>query len=193
MTTPLKLYTKTGDQGKTSLIGSARLSKSHPVFEVLGTTDELNSYLGHAVVLTAGKTRTELLHIQNNLLTIGAMVAGSDKTTLTQTDLFKLETRIDYYQKNTAKDWYTKFLLPGGTELAARLDIARSVTRRLERRLLALETHKTFGLEIAIKNWPQIKTYTNRLSDYLFALRCYENSKVGFEEKEFQTKPNKPI
>ncbi len=154
-----------------------RLSKSALVFEVLGTFDELNAHLGLSVVPADAATRLELMRLQDTLLIIGAQVAGSTKVALEPTEITWLERRIDFYQQNTRSDWYTKFLLPGGTELAARLDVARTVCRRAERLLTQLTETSSVSVDIP--------AFINRLSDYLFALRCYVNAQAGYEEKEF--------
>lgn len=201
---PLKLYTKTGDKGQSNVIAGIRLAKSHPIFEALGTLDELNANLGlfKALLLTKpevvlGELKTadllqEVVLIQNRLLTCGALIAGSNKVHLTASDLETLEKRIDYYQAHTREDWYTKFLLPGGTEFAARVDMARTVCRRAERRLVTFAGTEDVALYVAktetqspAQVLADIQAYVNRLSDYLFALRCYLNSVGGYEEVEF--------
>lgn len=174
---PLKLYTKTGDKGESGLANGRRLSKSSLIFEVLGTLDELNAHLGLSVVVADASIRPELMRIQDTLLIVGAQIAGSTKVVLEDKEIAWLESRIDYFQQNTRSDWYTKFLLPGGIESAARLDVARTVCRRAER-LLAHLTQQASLPEL-------VGPFINRLSDYLFALRCYTNAKAGYEEKEF--------
>lgn len=174
---PLKLYTKTGDKGESGLANGRRLRKSDLIFEVLGTLDELNAHLGVCVVVSDQKARPELMRLQDTLLIIGAQIAGSTKVALEPTEIAWLEERIDYYQQHTRSDWYTKFLLPGGTELAARLDVARTVCRRTERLLARLHQETAVTADIS--------AFINRLSDYLFALRCYVNSKANYKEVEF--------
>lgn len=174
---PLKLYTKTGDRGESGLANGQRLRKSSLIFEVLGTLDELNAHLGLSVVVADASIRPELMRIQDTLLIVGAQIAGSTKVVLEDTEIAWLESRIDYFQQNTRSDWYTKFLLPGGIESAARLDVARTVCRRAERLLARLHQ------EIAVT--ADISAFINRLSDYLFALRCFVNSKANYKEVEF--------
>lgn len=182
---PLSLYTKSGDAGRSSLINGSRFNKHHPIFEALGTIDELNSHLGLAITLTPTPKLSQELHtIQHTLLTIGALLAGSTKPRLTKTSITKLEKRIDYYQTHTAKKWYTNFLLPGGSPIAAQLDVTRSACRRAERRLIALENNPDF-LDLRISNFEFLRAYLNRLSDYFFALRCYANSKAKVKETKF--------
>jgi cob(I)alamin adenosyltransferase len=174
---PPKLYTKTGDKGESGLANGVRLSKASLIFEVLGTLDELNAHLGMAVVAADKATKLELMRLQDTLLIIGAQIAGSTKVALEPSEISWMEERIDVYQQQTRSDWYTKFLLPGGTELAARLDVARTVCRRAER----LVARHSEASDVSAN----ISMLINRLSDYLFALRCYVNAVAGFEEKEF--------
>lgn len=203
---PAKLYTKTGDKGKSNVIAGIRLPKSHPIFDTLGTLDELNTQLGlyKALILAQPETKLgenkakdllpELLKVQHNLLSCGALIAGSNKIPLPEDATEQLENRIDYYQKHTHDDWYTKFLLPGGTEFAARVDLARTICRRAERIMSALAQTNDVELYVAkLKDkdsrqvLAHVQAYINRLSDYLFALRCYLNSVQGYQEVEFKS------
>src|SRR3990170_5425360 len=99
---PLKLYTKTGDQGISSTL-SGRLAKDHPIFEVIGTLDELNAALGLVAVIAETATKKELLLIQNLLLVIGAVVSGSHHVKLKPNHVTFLEKRIDFYQSHSGK------------------------------------------------------------------------------------------
>ncbi|HSW89881.1 MAG TPA: cob(I)yrinic acid a,c-diamide adenosyltransferase [Patescibacteria group bacterium] len=165
------ISTKTGDKGESGLADGRRLPKSDPIFDVLGTLDELNSHLGLCVIKVGQKSI--LLEIQNTLFQIGAQIAGSAKTKLTEKQLHILENESERLQQSMEEGWLTKFLLPGGSESAATLDISRTVCRRLERLLVA---HKTT---------PLIQLYINRLSDYLYVLRCSENQRTGKQENIF--------
>ncbi len=182
----LKLYTKTGDTGKSSILSGKRIPKDHPIFEVLGTLDELGSALGIVATKTQKPQTKQILQIQDTLLTIGALVAGSQKVKLTPKHLKFLETKIDYYQKHTIEDWYKNFLLPGGIEAAAHTDLSRSICRRLERSLISLESSPDF-FDFRISNFEFLKAYVNRLSDFLFALRCYLNSQANYKEIKFKS------
>lgn len=192
---PLKLYTKTGDKGESNVLAGIRLPKHHPIFATLGTIDELNAAIGFVLVRikrdesigsrNIGVIGKELLSIQNHLLTCGALIAGSNKVSLEPKALTQLEKRIDYYQTHTADDWYTKFLLPGGTELAARIDLARTVCRRAERETNTYASTEKPELYTEPNALKSVQQYLNRLSDYLFALRCYVNSQAGYEEVTF--------
>lgn len=214
---PLKLYTKTGDKGVSSPIAGTRLPKHHSLFEVLGTIDELNASLGLAksvIDLKSAKsdkpsksedflttTHSELSQIQDSLLTTGAIIAGSTKVTLKPNLTDWLEQRIDYYQAHTRDDWFTQFLLPGGTPLAAHLDLSRTICRRLERRLSKLSSlgqleqlpARSDSVSVSggkIRNLATTQAFINRLSDYLFAARCFINSKQGYQETTFSPSKN---
>jgi len=200
---PLKLYTKTGDKGESNVLAGIRLPKDDAIFEALGTMDELNASLGivvsHAKKVGAKTSQEkakpnpndlvpELLEIQDTLLNVGAIIAGSEKIDMSVASISKLEKRIDFYQQNTRDDWFHTFLLPGGTHVAAHTDLARTICRRLERRLTTLANNPDTRLYIQPQPLKEVQAYINRLSDYLFALRCYINSQAGYEEKEYQPK-----
>lgn len=183
MVTMQSISTKTGDKGETGLANGQRVPKKSLVFEVVGTLDELNSWLGLVVVkmdTSFHEHRTFLLKVQDTLFYIGAELTHSPKAQLTTEKLKELEGVADKLQQSMASDWHTKFLLPGGTELGAWLDIARTVCRRAERGAWALADEETVS-EIILK-------YLNRLSDYLYLLRCFTNQAVEFEEKKFEVK-----
>lgn len=180
----LSVSTKTGDAGKTSLADGARLPKDHPVFEVIGTLDELNSYLGLvAASLKQAKSKSLtpyvsfLETIQHELFTLGGEIAGAN-TRLSQTFLDSLEKTSETLQKKMEKDWHHLFVLPGGHPIAAQLDVARAVCRRLERRLVSLGKKQ----RISSRAFQII----NRLSDYLYVLRCFVNQTLGKKERFFR-------
>jgi len=170
----MKIYTKTGDKGKTSLFGGTRVPKYHVRIEAYGTIDELNAYIG---LVRAQKidqhTATILLNIQNELFTLGAMLAtpsekellksGKQRLTIEKTDTNKiklLETEID--AMNETLPTMTHFILPGGNTIVSHCHIARCVCRRAERITTLLNDENSIN--------PQILIYLNRLSDYLFVL-----------------------
>ena len=167
-----KIYTKTGDNGTTSLIGGTKVLKSHLRIEAYGTVDELNSYTGLCRDLLADdQTRKVLLEIQDRLFTIGsALACDPEKETkmkipdLKETDIQLLEEEIDRMTETLVP--MKNFILPGGDPTVSHLHIARCICRRAERCCvrLAEESH-----EIA----PLIQKYLNRLSDYLFVLARY--------------------
>lgn len=178
----LSVSTKTGDKGQTSLANGKRVSKGSLVFEVIGTIDELNSWLGLVAVKlesTFPEHRQQLLTIQDTLFYIGAEVAESPKAKLSKVALTELEEVSHTLQAKMKDGWTTKFLLPGGTEEGALLDLARTVCRRVER----LAWRYNDEGEIS----PLILQYLNRLSDYLYVLRCWINDQENYQEKKFVT------
>jgi cob(I)alamin adenosyltransferase len=179
----LNVSTKTGDQGKSSLADGTRLAKDQPVFEVIGTIDELNSQLGLVVASLKQLNARKLIEqtgfmetIQHELFTLGGQVAGA-KIKISAKFLKTLEQSSLNLQKQMEKDWHHQFVLPGGHEIAARLDVARAVCRRLERRIVTLISKQTL---------PAVVLQTiNRLADYLYVLRCFVNQTLGKKEKYF--------
>ena len=179
----MSISTKTGDLGQSSLINGQRLDKDALIFEVLGTLDELNSWLG----LVVSKLRDEpqfqtyerqLLKIQDTLFYLGAELAGSTKTKLTDRDLTWLEDVEAELESQLKHHDMTKFVLPGGTKAAALLDVARTVCRRAERSLVK------HSRQTQVR--PVTGRYLNRLSDYLYLLRTTINKKNHSAENVFQ-------
>lgn len=168
----LKIYTKTGDAGKTSLIGGTKVFKSHMRIDAYGTVDELNAHIGLLGDLLAGLPVTpSLKEIQDRLFTIGSSLAcDPEKETmlkipdLREEDLAVLEQAID--QMNEALPPLTCFILPGGHTTVSSIHIARCVCRRTERICVNLVQHDMYVAPLVIK-------YLNRLSDYLFVLSRY--------------------
>ncbi len=169
----MKIYTKTGDKGTTLLIGGTRVPKHHIKIEAYGTVDELNSFLGLLRDKVSGKYHDELIKIQNRLFTLGSFLAlDIEKQTLAngkprldikpigQDDIDFLEQKIDEMDKQLPP--MTNFILPGGHEQVSICHICRTVCRRAERKVTYLNENETVS--------PQIITYLNRLSDYLFVL-----------------------
>lgn len=164
-----RIYTRGGDQGETSLGDGSRTSKLDPLVQAYGTVDELNSVLGWAQVEARD---TRLARIQNELFDLGAdlcvpFAAGDGKLRIQQAAVDRLEAECD--EANATLPELKSFVLPGGSELAARLHIARAVCRRAERDALAAE-----GIN------PLAVVYLNRLSDLLFILARAAN--VGGDE-----------
>lgn len=163
-----KIYTKTGDGGKTSLIGGTKVSKADLRIESYGTVDELNSYVGLCKDLLQDEAGiTILLEIQDRLFTIGSELAcDPDKTIkvsipdLHESDIEVLEKEID--RMETKLEPLKAFILPGGHPTISYLHIARTVCRRAERCCVRLANETTVD--------PVIIKYLNRLSDYLFVL-----------------------
>lgn len=162
-----RLYTRTGDDGTTSLVGGTRAPKDCARLEAYGTIDELNSWLGLLASSRAVSEprRKQILAIQNRLFDIGAILATeSDSdwqpTALPESAIQQLETAID--EIDNALPPLRQFILPGGHPDAARANIARTVARRTERRIVALA--RTAAVD------PAVTRYVNRLSDFLFAV-----------------------
>jgi cob(I)alamin adenosyltransferase len=179
----LSVSTKTGDKGTSGLANGQRVSKDRLIFEVLGTQDEVNSWLGVCIALLPAQFQEEkdfLFQIQDTLFYIGAELAQSPKAKLTKDALNLLEKHSDSLQSKMEEGWTTKFLYPGGNQPAAFLDVARTVSRRLERLIVK------YGTEAEVS--PLILKYVNRLSDYLFVLRCFVNSQEKYQEKTFSYK-----
>jgi cob(I)alamin adenosyltransferase len=168
----MKIYTKTGDNGTTSLIGGTKVSKSHLRIEAYGTVDELNSYFGLCKdLLTDEKSIDILQEIQDRLFTIGsALACDPEKETkmkipdLKEADIGLLEKEID--KMNNILPAMKSFILPGGHPSISHLHIARCICRRAERCCVRLDLEKNEVEPIIIK-------YLNRLSDYLFMLARY--------------------
>lgn len=160
----MKIYTKTGDAGTTGTF-FGRMSKADQLAHTLGTVDELNSWIGLIRSQTPNFFDNELHNIQNNLLIIGSNLAGSKTRKLKPNETLKLEKLID---KLTA-DLPTihNFIFPIGP-----IHVARTISRRLEREVVALE--------IKDKN---ILKYLNRLSDALFTIARWVNNRLGIEEE----------
>lgn len=176
----VSVSTKTGDAGTTSLANGERLAKTDQLFEVIGTLDELNSWLGLVVVKldhSFADHREYVMEVQDTLFYIGAELAQSPKATLKPSALAKLEKKSETLQQDMAEGWTTKFLLPGGTEIGAHLDIARTVCRRCERLILRYAEQAKVSATV--------RKYVNRLSDYLYVLRCFVNHALEYQEHQF--------
>lgn len=177
----LKIYTKTGDKGTTSLIGGTKVPKSHLRIEAYGTVDELNSYTGLCRdLLTDEKCREVLLEVQDRLFTIGSSLACDpikepkmQIPDLKESDISLLENEID--RMNDAVPPMKSFILPGGHPVLSHLHIARCVCRRAERCCVRLEEESLEADSIILK-------YLNRLSDYLFVLSRYTGHLLKVEE-----------
>jgi cob(I)alamin adenosyltransferase len=168
----LKIYTKTGDKGTTSLIGGTKVSKSHIRIESYGTVDELNSFIGLCCdCINDVESKQTLKEIQDRLFTIGSSLAcDPDKEPmlklpdLKEIDIIYLENEID--RMNEALPAMKNFILPGGDIAVSNIHIARCICRRAERICVAMQENNLFIDAIVIK-------YINRLSDYLFVLARY--------------------
>ena len=162
------IYTKTGDNGTTSLLNRARVSKCDDRIELLGTIDELSAQLGLAKVLLCDTGKANISKIQETLITIMAGIAEmySQKYRISEETVTWLEENIDKLESKFEREH--KFVLYGGCEASARVDVARAVARRAERRFT-----KVNQIHRADKN---AMKYINRLSDYLYVLARYIDS-----------------
>ncbi len=170
----MKIYTKTGDKGKTSLFGGQRVDKDDLRVDCYGTVDELNSILGLTIIEVTDREVSELIqNIQNDLFALGGELATpiEKKTTrnsssdINANQINFLEEKIDHFEEKLQP--LKQFILPGGSKSAALLHIARSVSRRSERLAVKLSKRDVINENIII--------YLNRLSDLLFVLARFEN------------------
>ncbi|MES2732689.1 MAG: cob(I)yrinic acid a,c-diamide adenosyltransferase [Bacteroidota bacterium] len=175
----MKVYTKTGDKGQTSLIGGTRVPKSHDRIHTYGTVDEVNSYIGLLRDQEVNAKRKDLLkEIQDRLFTIGSLLASDpEKSTAKLPDLFEadvvlLEEEMDRMSEQLPELRF--FVLPGGHQSVSFCHLARCVCRRAERLVIGLSEHE-FVNELVI-------IYLNRLSDYLFVLSRMMTQELGSEE-----------
>ena len=177
----MKIYTKVGDSGTTSLIGGTKVSKSHLRIEAYGTVDELNSYVGLCKDLLADeKSKKILQEIQDRLFTMGSSLACDPMKEpkmkipdLKEEDVTLLEKEMDIM--NDLLPPMKNFILPGGHPALSHLHIARCVCRRAERCCVRLEQEGQEVAGIIIK-------YLNRLSDYLFVLGRFAGHQMNVEE-----------
>jgi len=175
----MKIYTKTGDKGKTSLLGGTRVSKSNDRINTYGTVDELNSFLGLVSDLDPEPNRKIFIRaIQSRLFTIGSSLAAETerardfKPDLEETDILALENAID--EMNESLPEMKNFIIPGGHQLVSTTHISRTVCRRAERLVIKLGETEEIE-EIIIR-------YLNRLSDYLFVLARKQGHDLKIEE-----------
>ena len=177
----MKIYTKTGDSGNTSLIGGTKVPKNDIRIETYGTTDELNSWIGLVGDQLNDASIKQMLHeIQDRIFTIGSSLAtDADKEPkmklpdLREEDISYLEKNID--EMTAQLPAMKSFILPGGHTTVSSIHIARCVCRRAERLAVAMKEHELFIDERIIR-------YLNRLSDYLFTLARFVARQLGAEE-----------
>ena len=179
-----KVYTRRGDEGKTSLVGGQRVSKASIRLESYGTVDELSSHLGLlAALLSEGRDKDMVERIQNNLFNVCTNLATDQDQTplypsayLPEGEIERVEQEVDAIMEMLPKK--QGFVLPGGTKEAAQAHICRTVCRRAERRIVELAANATVS--------PEVLQYVNRLSDYLFVLAKKLNFIAGHSEKLWQ-------
>lgn len=185
----MKIYTKTGDRGDTGLVGGKRISKADLRIETYGELDELNAQVGMLKALLSKdeelsfeqKRLGVLDEIQKNLFTLGSNLACEKEQriqfklpVLTSEDVLSLETSIDDLQEQLSE--LKNFILPGGSLVGASAHVARTVSRRVERKLVLFFNH--YGEET-----PELSLeYINRLSDYFFVFSRWLNHQKGCEE-----------
>lgn len=189
-----KVYTKTGDKGKTSLVGGQRVAKDHIRIEAYGTIDELNSFVGSAAISAAsdlpeGEERTWFLavlrRLQHELFNLGSVLATMPEDIhpkqpqIQEEDITQLEADIDKANENLPS--LRSFVLPGGSRTNTDLHICRTVSRRAERMLITLASQETVSTE-SLK-------YVNRLSDAFFVWSRWVAVVQGVEEVLWE--PNK--
>ena len=172
------VYTKTGDKGRTGLIGGTRVLKTDARLEAYGTVDELNAHLGVLITYQTEEGDAELLRVvQDKLFGVGSYLATDQEKTdlhavsiIKPEDVEKIELAID--EADNGLPAINNFVLPGGARASAFCHVCRTVCRRAERRILALTDHLTIDQNLL--------AYINRLSDYLFVL----SRRINFLEKK---------
>jgi cob(I)alamin adenosyltransferase len=177
----VKLYTRTGDAGETSLFGGTRARKDDPRVDAYGEVDELNAWLGLARASIDPELATELQQLQRDLFALGAQLADPadkiaarvTKAALVDDDVARLERLIDKMEDELPP--LRRFILAGGAPAGAALHVARTVCRRAERRIVSLDPPVD----------PVLLRYVNRLSDLLFVLARVANHRAGVPEIEW--------
>lgn len=180
----MKIYTKTGDSGQTSLFGGKRVNKNDVRINSYGTIDELNSIIGLILTEKVNERTNEILNnIQHILFAIGAELAtpsdvkSSVINSLSVDEILSIEQIIDEIENQLSP--LKNFILPGGTRSAALLHLARTVCRRAERNIVEIEKDERIN--------PNIIIYINRLSDLLFVIARFENHVTSTPEIEWKT------
>ena len=180
-----KIYTRTGDKGSTQLGDGKRIDKNSLRVDAYGSVDEANATIGLSILRTNTKIKKILQIIQNDLFDLGADLCMPDKKKIQKLKITKdrvdyIEKKIDSFNKELAP--LSSFILPGGSESSTYLHIARTVTRRAERKVCALSKKERINTVAII--------YLNRLSDLLFVLARYTNNKG---KKDILWKPGKNL
>jgi len=172
----MSIVTKTGDKGTTGLMYNRRVSKCHPRVEAYGAVDELNAAIGLAASVIDGELQSWLRQIQHELFNIGSHLATAAESpsaaklpALDEAMIGRLEMQIDSAEGELPA--LKQFILPGGSESACRLHLARTICRRAERRIVS------FSMDRPVQQ--VILTYLNRLSDWLFVMARLANHRAG--------------
>lgn len=156
-----KIVTKTGDDGTTGLAFGDRVSKGDDIIEAIGSVDELNSSIGMIrSVCHMRKLESEFVKLQHNLFNCGGDLCLEGSTLITDVQIVEIEQSIEEYNEKLAP--LKNFVLPAGSELTARIHMARSICRRAERVLVRAKDNNEFN--------PQLLKFINRLSDWLFVV-----------------------
>ncbi|MBK6572107.1 MAG: cob(I)yrinic acid a,c-diamide adenosyltransferase [Saprospiraceae bacterium] len=176
----MKIYTKTGDKGETSLFGGKRVPKDDVRVEAYGTVDELNSNIGLLMCYINQEKSLKFLQIvQNELFVLGSLVAADPGKSNLKLPPFKVEAIKMVESEIDMMDTFLEplkfFVLPGGSKGIAMAHVCRTICRRAERRLVSLNHLETVNLDLVI--------YLNRLSDYFFTLSRYIAQQEGISEK----------
>ena len=176
----MKIYTKIGDQGRTTFFGCGLISKDDPRIEAFGALDELNSIIGVTLCHVSDQKVKELLQkVQNDLFQVGADLGGTklnpnSMPRMKQEHVAELESHIDGLMQILGMP--ETFILPGGTHASSFLHLCRAMTRRAERSLVTVS--KTLDIN------PEIVRYVNRLSDFLYVLARQANKEVDVKEQQ---------
>ncbi|MDL2284770.1 cob(I)yrinic acid a,c-diamide adenosyltransferase [Oxalobacter sp. OttesenSCG-928-P03] len=177
----IRIITKVGDGGMTTLADGSRVSKSSRRIEAIGNVDELNSLLGLLLSENlSGEMEAELRTIQNDLFHIGAELAGSPQNVITELQVQRLESQAEKYDANLLP--LQGFILPGGIRTGAFFLYVRSVCRRAERSVFALSEAEPLSEAIG--------KYMNRLSDMLFIYARFVNREAGQADQIWQKNKN---
>jgi cob(I)alamin adenosyltransferase len=184
----MKIYTKTGDSGETSLIGR-RISKDAEILDVLGGLDELNSMLGQieasiSHIKKTDKEKERVVRIQNQIFSLSSLIAGG-KVDINVVEITKeLEVDIDEWDKSLQP--LTNFILPGGSEASAIIHATRSKCRTVERIFVGY----TNNSDTRPKDYKEMRVFLNRLSDWLFTLARYSNKLQKIEDRIWKSDPD---
>jgi cob(I)alamin adenosyltransferase len=191
----MRIYTRTGDGGETGLFGGGRVAKAHDRIAAYGETDELNSVLGWCAVAAEGAPgivaglKAGIEREQGMLLTAGSWLATPPEATNSRRHLPAWPAGADAVLEREIDAWdaalppLKTFILPGGSELAARLHLARTVCRRAERAVCALAADEAHGVD------PRILAWLNRLSDWLFTAARAANAAAGRADVPWRPAP----
>ena len=183
----MKIYTKTGDKGNTSLIGGTKVSKSNTRINAYGTVDELNAFIGLLGDQLTDKHNAGILReVQDRLFTIGSSLACDPHKEvamkipdLNTADILLLENEIDAMNEKLPE--MRSFILPGGHVVVSTAHICRTVCRRAERMIVELDAQEPIGQPLIIQ-------YMNRLSDFLFVLARYIGHSLGAVEIKWKAR-----